>query len=343
MKAYEIGDQTGLASLRPADHADPVAGPGQAVLRVRAVCLGHRDLGIVSGTYGPRRPEDRVPVSDGVGEVVAMGAGVAGLALGDRVISPHFVGWLDGAFSPAVFARDLGVTMDGWLAERICVPAEALVKIPDTLEDARAAPLCSSALTAWNALVEVGRLRAGDLVLALGTGGVSVCALQIARMFGARVAITSSSDEKLARARALGADILINYRTHPDWAAELMGATGGQGADIVVETGGLATLSGSIAAAAPNARIALIGFLGGAPAPALPNFSAIVGKNLTLRGIAAGNRRMLRDLVRAADANGLAPAISRRFPFDEAGEAYAFMRSGAGVGKVMIDLRVEGR
>jgi NADPH:quinone reductase-like Zn-dependent oxidoreductase len=333
MKIYDIGDQTGLASLTASERPDPTPGPGDVVLRVRAVCLNHRDLNIVSGLYGPKKPAGRIPVSDGIGEVIALGDGVTGIKLGDRAICGHFVSWLDGAFAPSVFGRDIGVTLDGWLAEQIVVPATALVIVPDSLSDERAVPLGAAGLTAWHALVEVGRIKAGDLVLALGTGGVSIMALQLAKLHGARVAITSSSDEKLEQARALGADVCVNYRTNPDWAAAV---TQAGGADIIVETGGLATLSRSIAAAAPNGRIVLIGALAGVPDQVLPNFSTIIGKNLVLRGITAGNRRMLADLVRAVDAGGLVPVIGRTFDFGAAGEAYAYLKSGACLGKVLI-------
>jgi NADPH:quinone reductase-like Zn-dependent oxidoreductase len=339
VKVYEIGEQTGLASLRTAERGPLSPGLGQAVLRVRAVCLNHRDLKIVSGTYGPRRPPQRVPCSEGVGEVVSLGPGVTGLSVGQRVTCGHFVSWRGGAFSPAVFGADLGVSLDGWLAEQIVVPADALVAVPDELSDAQAAALPAAALTAWNALVEVAKVCAGDRVLVLGTGGVSIMALQLARMHGARVAITSSSDAKLATARALGADVAINYVDEPDWGAALMKATGGAGADIVIETGGLATLGQSIAAAAPNARIVLIGALGSpaaTAAAALPNFSSLVGKNLTLRGITAGNREMLVRLVRAAAAGGLQPVIDREFGFDDAAGAYAHLAAGGHLGKVLI-------
>jgi len=334
MKVFEIGEQQGIASLTAAERPDPVPGPGEVVLHVRAVCLNHRDLNIVSGTYGPRKPTTRVPVSDGIGEIAALGDGVTGLKIGDRAICGHFCSWLDGAFAPAIFGRDIGVSLDGWLAEQIVVPAAALVTVPDTLTDERAVALGAAGLTAWHALVEVGHIKAGDLVLTLGTGGVSIFALQIAKMHGARVAITSSSDEKLEQARALGADILVNYTTTADWAGAVMAQSGG--ADIIVETGGLATLSQSIAAAAPNARIVLIGALAGAPAQVLPNFSSILGKNLVLRGITAGNRKMLADLVRATDASGMVPVIGATFGFDEAPEAYAFLKSGKCLGKVLI-------
>ena len=338
MKAYQIGDQQGLASLTLVDRPEPVCGPGQALVRVGAVCLNHRDLKVLSGEYGPRRPSDRTPGSDGVGVVAAVGAGVVGVKVGDRVSCPHFVTWLDGAFSPAVFGIDLGVSIDGWLAEQVAVPAAALVKVPGALSDTQAAPLPSAGLTAWHGLVEIGRVKAGDLVLALGTGGVSIFALQLARMHGAKVAITSSSDEKLALARAMGADFAVNYRSRPDWAAALMEATGGRGADIILETGGGDTMSQSIIAAAPNARIVVIGSLSGGFVGDIPNFASLIGKNLTLRGIAAGSRRMLEDLVRAAEAAALTSRIDRTFAFAQAPAAYAYLQSGAHMGKILIDL-----
>ena len=336
MKVFEIGAQEGIASLRASERPHPVPGPGEVVLRVKAVCLNHRDLLVVFGTYGARRPETRVPVSDGVGDVSAIGAGVTSVTVGDRATCAHFASWLGGPFAMSAFAYDLGITHDGWLAEYIVVPAAALVKISDALTDIQAAALPAAGLTAWNALVEVGRVKAGDLVLTLGAGGVSIFALQIAKMCGARVAITSSSDAKLARARELGADIAINYAVTADWPAELMARTGGAGADIIVETGGISTLPQSIAAAAPNARVVLIGALAGAADKAPANFSTIIGKNLTLRGITEGSRAMLVDFVRAATANGLEPVIDRVFDFDHATEAYAHLKSGQHLGKVMI-------
>jgi NADPH:quinone reductase-like Zn-dependent oxidoreductase len=337
VKAYQIGTQEGLHSLTVIERPEPVAGPGMAVVRVRAVGLNHRDLTIVSGRYGPRRTETRIPVSEGVGEIVAIGEGVTSVAVGNRVTCGHFVTWLGGRFSPSAFATDLGVTQDGWLAEQIVIPAAALVLVPKNLTDTQAAPLAAAGLTAWHALVAFGRIRSGEWVLALGTGGVSIFALQIAKMHGARVAITSSSDEKLAQARALGADVTVNYVKQPDWAARVVAGTG-QGADLVVETGGQATLSQSIAAAAPNGRIAIIGALAGAAAAGLPNFGTIIGKNLTLHGIAAGSRAMLVDFVAAAAANKLEPVIGATFPFDRAQEAYAYLQSGTCMGKVLLTL-----
>ncbi len=338
MKAYQIGEQTGSAGLTLVDRPDLVCGPDEAVLRVSAVCLNHRDLKVLSGEYGGRRPAERTPGSDGVGEVIAVGANVSSIKVGERATCGHFVTWLDGAFSPAAFAVDVGTSVDGWLAEQVKVPAAALIKAPDSLTDKQVAPLPSAGLTAWNALVEVGKIKAGDLVLLLGTGGVSIFALQIAKMHGAVVAITSSSDDKLAKARALGADITINYAKRPDWSVALTELTGGRGADIVVETGGTETLGQSIVAAGPNARIVIIGALSGGFAVNLPNFASVIGKNLTLRGIAAGNRKMLSDFIKAAEASSLHPEISRIFPFAEARAAYDYLAGGGGMGKVMIDV-----
>lgn len=336
MKAYEIGPQKGLGSLRAVQRPLPVPGPGEALLRLRAACLNHRDLLVLQGRYGPPRPQQRIPLSDGVGEVMALGAGCDDVRLGQRMISPHFVSWIDGDFDPAIFGADLGTSLDGWAAEAVLVPAAALVAVPDVLSDAQAAPLCAAGLTAWHALVDVGRVKPGDLVLTLGTGGVSILALQLAKLHGARVAITSSSDAKLARARELGADFTVNYRTHPDWAPELLRLSGGQGADVILETGGLATLPASIDAAAPNARIAIIGALGGRRAARLPNFTTLVLKNLTVKGITSGSRAMLAQLVQAAAAHGLTPVIDREFSFDDAANAYAHLRSARHFGKVLI-------
>ena len=337
MKAFELGPQTGLASLAPTTRPDPVAGPGEVVLKVRLVALNNRDIQVLEGRYGAKKPESRVPVSEGVGEVVAIGDGVTTVAEGDRAVFAHFVSWADGAFSLAAFGQDYGITHDGWLAEYIKVPGAALVKVPESLSDEQAAPLASSALTAWHAVVEVGQVKAGDLVLALGTGGVAIWALQIAKANGAKVAITSSSDEKLALARSLGADITINYTTHPDWAAELLTQTGGIGADIVLETGGQPSLTQSINAAAANARIVIIA-AGPVPPTGLVNYGAIIGKNLVIKGIAEGSRAMLARLLRAIALHNIKPVIDRKFAFDDAPAAYAYLKSGAHVGKVLIEV-----
>lgn len=337
MKAFQIGQQDGIDALTATTRADPVAAPGQAIVAPRVVSLNNRDVQVIRGAYGARKPDERIPLSEGVGEVIAVGEGVTQVKPGDRVISGHFINWTGGDFGYHAFGHDIGVTHDGWLAEKVVIPAAALVPVPDAVADQDAAALASAGLTAWNALVEVGKVKAGDLVLCLGTGGVAIFALQIAKANGARVAITSSSDEKLAQARALGADITINYRTHPDWAAELMAQTGQKGADIIVETGGQGTLGQSIAAAAVNGRIVIIGVTAG-QGVALSNYGTIIGKNLTLKGIANGSRSMLVALLRAVEANGIKTVVNKMFAFDDAAGAYAYLADAGHVGKVLIKL-----
>ncbi|MCJ1959919.1 zinc-dependent alcohol dehydrogenase family protein [Novosphingobium mangrovi (ex Hu et al. 2023)] len=334
MKAYVLGTQEGISSLTLTERPDPVAGPGEAVLKVRLACLNNRDIQILEGRYGAKKAEDRIPLAEGLGEVVSVGDGVTQVAVGDRAVCPHFVAWHDGPFDMSYFGKDLGTFTDGWAAEYIKVPAGALVKVPEGLSDEAAAPLAAATLTAWHAVSVIGEVKAGDLVLALGTGGVSMAALQIAKANGAFVAITSSSDEKLEEARKMGADYTVNYRTHADWAAELLKQTGGRGADIIAETGGQHTLPQSINAAACNARVVLIG-VGSADGP-LPNYGAIIGKNLVIKGIASGSRGMLVNLLRAMDANGFAPVVDKTFAFEDMAEALEYLKSGGHQGKVMV-------
>lgn len=334
MKAYEIGAQDGIESLHLTSRPDCVAGPGEAVIKVRLVGLNNRDIQVIEGRYGAKRTPERIPASEGVGEVVALGDGASGADVGDRVVFAHFATWLNGPFAMSAFGHDVGITHDGWLADHVKVPADALVCVPDTLSDEQAAPLASAAVTAWNAVVEVGQVKPGDLVLALGTGGVAIWTLQIAKAHGAQVAIISSSDTKLELARKLGADFTVNYITHTDWAAELLRQTGGRGADIIAETGGQSTLSLSINAAAANARIVLIA-VGSADGP-LPNYGGIIGKNLNIKGITEGSRAMLAALVECIATHRIQPVIDRVFPFDQAKDAYAYLKEGGHVGKVLI-------
>jgi NADPH:quinone reductase-like Zn-dependent oxidoreductase len=335
MQAYQLGLQQGIDSLSLVERAVPHAGPGEVIIGVRASALNHRDLSILAGQYGAAKPPQRVPVGDGAGIVLERGPGVTTVQVGDRVTAPHFTPWLDGDYDPGVFAADLGNTRDGWLAERIVLPAAALVQLPASMSFEDAAALGAAGITAWAVLVSLGRIRAGDTVLTLGTGGVSMLALQIAKISGARVAITSSSDAKLELCRALGADITVNYRRTPAWHETVREATGGRGVDIVVETVGLSTLSQSLACCAPNARVGLLGALGGAT-PGPTSLGPLILNNIVLKGITSGSRRMLDDLLRASAANGLRPRIDRRFKFGEARDALRHLESGDHVGKVVI-------
>ncbi len=337
MKAFHIGPQTGINSLVRVEVQEPVAGPGQVVVWPTMVSLINRDAQILKGIYAGKLPENRIPVSEGVGIIASVGEGVVDFQVGDRVIASHFPTWLDGSFSASFFTHDVGVTHDGWLAERILLPAASLIKVPEEFEDKDVAGLSSVALTAWNALVQVGRVKAGELVLCLGTGGVSMAALQIAKMNGAKVAITSSSDEKLDIARKLGADITINYVKQADWADALHQKTDGRGADIIIETGGQDTLGRSIEAAAPNGVIAVIGVTPGANSP-IPFYASLILKNVTIRGIANGSRAMFQDLLRAMAQHKIKTLEARTFSFDDAPEAYVYFEKAKHIGKVFIQL-----
>lgn len=332
---YQVGDQQGLDSLHRAQATARPTGPGEVRVAVRAAALNHRDLLFLRGRYGARQPETRIPLGDGAGDVVAVGEKVTNVARGDRVTAPHFITWLDGDYTPEVFTRDLGVTADGWLAEFITLPASALVRLPEGMSYADAAALGAAGITAWAVIETLGRVKPGDTVLTLGTGGVAMLALQIAKMNGARVAITSSSDDKLAIARELGADITVNYRQQPQWQQVVRERTGGRGVDIVVETVGLGTLSQSLACCAPNARVGLLGALDqGAGQP--PNLSPLYFGNLVLKGITSGSRRMLEDLLRAYSVNATSPHIDQTFSFNEAREALDYLDAANHVGKVVI-------
>lgn len=336
MKAFQIGTQQGLDSLSATTRPDPVAGPGEAIVAPRLVSLISRDVQILRGVYGAMQAPERIPMSEGVGEVIAVGEGVSEVKPGDRVICGHFPSWLEGEFRTGVFGHDVGVTHDGWLAEKVLLPAAALIRVPETLADKDVAALASAGLTAWNALVEVCKVKPGELVLCLGTGGVALASLKLAKLLGARVAITSSSDEKLEIARQLGADITVNYSKHANWSAELMALTHNAGADIIIETGGQDTLGQSIAAAAVNGRIAVIGVTPGQQSP-IPDYVSLIIKNVTIRGIANGSRKMFVDLIRAIESNAIETVVAKTFKFADAPQAYAYFAAAKHVGKVLIE------
>lgn len=331
MKAWEIGDQKDLDSLRMVERDTPIAGHGQAVLAIKACGLNHRDLMIMRGRYGGPKPETQIPLSDASGEVVSVGEGVTNVSPGDMVCATHFTPWISGDYDPSFLRADLGNSMDGMLAERVVVPASCLVKLPSNLTPEQSATLPVAGATVWSCVQVLGQIKAGDTVLMLGTGGVSVFALQIAKMNGARAVITSSSDEKLERMKELGADVTVNYRANPEWDKEVLEKTGG--VDIVVETVG-GTLGQSINACAPNGRIGLIGALASGSGQSF--MGGLLIKNLVLKGITSGSRAMLEECIAAIEVNGLDPIIDRVFAFDEALEAYKHLDSGSHIGKVVI-------
>ncbi|MEO7719135.1 MAG: NAD(P)-dependent alcohol dehydrogenase [Capsulimonas sp.] len=335
MKSYYIGDGDGLDALKLIDRPEPAAAPGRVVVRMRAFSLNYRDVEIANGRYGAgQSPRHLVPLSDGVGEVVAIGAGVTRLAVGDRVTGSFMQEWIDGAFEASVHQSALGGSIDGVFAEYVSFPDYGLVQVPGYLTDEEAATLTCAAVTAWNALFVAGNVKPGQTIVIQGTGGVSIFALQFAKLAGLRTIITSGSDEKLARAAALGADIGINYRANPDWDKEVIQLTHGLGAEIVVDIGGEDTLARSINAARGLGYIPVIGYVSGKSfaAPLMPLFL----KNLNIRGISVGSRRMFEQMNVTLAQHELRPVVDRVFEFGEARAALEYLESGKHFGKVVI-------
>ena len=326
---------TSLQGLSLRDVPDPVPGPGEVLVRVHACSLNYRDQIIPLGLYmGGPVAEDTVPLSDGAGEIVALGEGVTGWAVGDRVAGLFFQNWADGAPSPAIGPALGAAGAPGMLQDLVALPAHGVVKIADSLSYEEAACLPCAGVTAWNALMAGPRpVKAGESVLVLGTGGVSLLALQIAKAAGATVVATSSSDAKLDRVRALGADHTINYRTTPEWGAEAARLTGG--IDHVVEVGGAGTLAQSIAAVGFAGEIALIGVL---TREGNTNPHGLMFKGASIRGIFVGSRAMATGLNAHVDAHHIKPVIDRRFAMSEVLDAFAYVASPDLFGKVVITL-----
>ncbi len=332
MRAWQILSDGGIDALALSEVPDPQPGHGEVAIRVRASSINYRDLMTVKDPVPRNITYPRIPNSDGAGEVIAVGPGVADLVPGDRVAGCFFSNWRDGPCSAEIMASALGGARDGVLAEQIVLPAAGAIKFPAHLSFEEAATLPCAALTAWNALFEVGGVRAGDNVLLLGTGGVSVFALQFARIAGARVIITSSSDEKLDRATKLGAAETINYRQHPEWHEKVLECTEGIGADICVEVGGAGTLTRSLAATKVAGKVGLIGVLTGGTIDPV----AVMRKSICLQGIYVGSRRMFENMNQAIELHELRPVISETYEFDQAKDAYWAMHKAGHFGKIVI-------
>jgi len=336
MKAWRFLQSFGLENLTCVELPDPRPGPGQAVVRVRACSLNYRDLVVSKGGYGRAVKAPLTPLSDGAGEVVEVGEGVTRVKPGDRVAAIFMQGWLDGPPDDAKAATALGGSLDGMLAEKVCLDAAGLVRFPDHLSFEEAAALPCAAVTAWHSLFDSGRLQPGQTVLVQGSGGVSIFALQFAKLAGAQViATTSGRDGKEERLRVMGADHVINYVTTPEWDRAVRDFTGGTGVDHVIEVGGAGTLPLSLKAVRRGGHIALIGVLAGG-GEVDPRF--IFLKQVRIQGIYVGSRQMFEDMNRALASSGIRPVIDRVFPFDEAPAAYAYLESGAHFGKVCIRL-----
>jgi NADPH:quinone reductase-like Zn-dependent oxidoreductase len=334
MKVVEIRDSFGLEHLAVGERPAPRPGTGQILLSMRAASLNSRDLLTVLGRYNPRQPLPLIPCSDGVGQVTAVGKGVTRFVVGDRVAPIFAQGWISGEPTRDKLRSTLGGPLDGTLTEQMIVDVEGAVLVPEHLSDEQAATLPCAALTAWSCLVTHGELKAGDTVLVQGTGGVSVFALQLAQALGARVVVTSSSDEKLKRARRLGAWQTINYRETPEWSRRVIELTDGRGVDVVVEVGGAGTLAQSIRAVRFGGRICLIGVLGGAAAEL--NIVPVFMRQVRVQGILVGHRDGFEDMNRALETSRLIPVVDRVFKLEQAREALEYLASGEHFGKICL-------
>lgn len=335
MKAMRLRHPASPDNLKLEDMPDAAApGRGEIEVRVRASSLNYHDFIVVMG--GIPTPDGRIPMSDGAGEVLAVGEGVTEFKVGDAVVSTFFPAWTDGLPSAAGFASVPGDGADGFAVEEVTAAATSFTHQPAGYSHEEAATLTCAGLTAWRALIVEGQLKPGQTVLVQGTGGVSVFALQFAKACGATVIATSSSDEKLARMTTLGADHVINYKTVPEWGKAAAALTGGRGVDHIVEIGGAGTLPQSIVAAAVGGHISLIGVLAGYAGP-VPTVQ-LMGKQIRLIGITVGTRRQQQDMIRAIEANGIKPVIDRTFALAELGDAFKLQASGGHFGKICVSV-----
>jgi NADPH:quinone reductase-like Zn-dependent oxidoreductase len=332
MKAYEIQGEGGIDALALIERADPKPGAGEVLVRMRASSINFRDLMMVVDPGSRGIPYPRIPNSDGAGEVLVVGDGVSRFKVGDRVCGTFFQGWIDGPITMADMGNALGGTAEGMLAEMRVLGENGLVAMPEGLSFDEAATLPCAALTAWHGLVEVGGVKAGDTVLLLGTGGVSIVALQLCQLLGARAIITSSSEDKLERARGLGAWATVNYKSNPEWDKAVLDLTNGIGVDHTVEVGGAGTLEKSITATKVGGSIGLIGVLTGGEI----NPTLVMRKSIRLQGIYVGSRRMFEDMNKAIEHHAMRPVIDKCHDFGDAPAAFHAMRAARHFGKLVV-------
>jgi len=335
MRVLEIQGSYGLDNLKIAERPDPTPGPGQVAVSMRAVSLNFRDLMTVIGIYGGNFPLPLVPFSDGCGVISAIGPGVTRVKVGDRVSSLFFQNWFAGPPKLEKIITPLGGPLDGCGQEVMIVSEQGVSKVPEFLTDNQVSTLACAGLTAWRALVVDGDVKAGDIAVLQGTGGVSIFALQFAKAMGLEVIITSSSDEKLERAKAMGADHVINYKATPSWSSEVRKITNGRGADIVVEVGGAQTLPQSISSVRIGGHVAIIGVLSGVAEPF--NVASLIQTSARVQGLSVGSREMFEDMCRAMELHKIAPVVGQTFPWTEAKAALESMRDGQHFGKICLE------
>ena len=336
MHAFAIQGGFGIENLKPFEADEPKPGYGQVLVKLHAASLNYRDLMTVSGSYNPKQPLPLIPLSDGAGEVVQIGEGVASLKVGDRVAGAFFQSWPAGPPPSNLYRVSLGGPLPGVLAEYAAFEEDGAIKFPEHLSYEQASTLPCAAVTAWRALFVEGKLKPGETVLIQGTGGVSIFALQLAKAAGAKVILTSSSDEKLAKAKTLGADETINYLKVVDWEKEVLRLTGGEGADQVVEVGGARTLGKSLISVKAGGFIGMIGVLSGSTEPV--NIAPILMKSITIKGVYVGSSEMFHAMNRAIGTEKLEPIIDRVYPFDDSNEAFRSLKRARHFGKIVIQI-----
>ncbi|UPL50346.1 zinc-dependent alcohol dehydrogenase family protein [Hymenobacter sublimis] len=336
MKAYKLHEPKSLENFTLNNYDEPAVRDHEVKIQVKAVSLNFRDWALANGWFGyPGEKLPFIPFSDAAGVVTEVGQSVTTIQVGDRVAVNFFPDWHDGPFSAAKTARSLGGSTDGVLAEYVTFPENSVAKVPDSFSFEEAAAFPCAGVTAWHSLVVQAQLKPTDMVLLQGTGGVSIFGLQIAKLMGAQVIITSSSDEKLAQAREMGADYVINYKATPDWDEQVRALTQGQGADYVLEVAG--QMARSVKALKAGGSIFQIGAVGG-PANEAPNLGMVPINTQRIQGIYVGSTHMLTDLLQAFDRNQLKPIISQIFGFEQAKEALAYMGSGSHFGKIVVQV-----
>ena len=335
MRVFQIEGDWGMEHLKISTRAEPKAGPGQVVVQMRASSLNYRDLIVPNRGYGSHTGVlPLIPASDGVGIVSEVGEGVRRVVVGDRVCPTYFQRWIGGEPDLERLTQSLGGPIDGTMTEYMCLSEEGVAKVPAHLSDVEAATLPCAALTAWSALVTYGKTRPGDHVLVQGCGGVALFAVAFGRMLGAQVTVISSSDERIERAKKLGADHGINYRTAPEWAKATREITGGRGYDLILELGGEKTLPQSLRCVRPGGTVAMIGILSGSAMTA--SIGLVITRQVRLQGVTVGHRDGFEAMLRAVDQHQIRPVVDRVFAFEELKEAMAYLQSGAQFGKVCI-------
>ncbi len=337
MKVFEIQNQFGIENLKSTERETPKPGQGEVLVKIKACSLNYRDYLMIVGKYNPRQKLPLIPLSDGAGDIIEIGSGVKKVKVGDRVCGVFSQSWQDGEPEIENIRDALGGPLDGMISEYRVFPESGVIPFPEHLSYAEASTLPCAGLTAYNAVVTFGNLKPGDTVVVLGTGGVSLFALQFAKIYGCRVIVTSSSDEKLEKAKLLGADELINYKSKQNWDREIRKKTEMKGADLVVEVGGADTLNKSIMSTRPGGVIALIGVLAGGGEANISLYPVLM-QGIRIQGVIVGSKKDFEKMNQAISFHGIKPVVDKIFPYSEFPQALEYVRDGKHFGKVVIEI-----